>query len=235
MTQAVGPRLLIIEDDRHVAQSLAQGLSEHGYRTAIAGDGEDGFYRYVNDRPQIVVLDISLPGRDGISILRAIRSQGYDTHVIIVSARDTIDDRVVGLDAGADDYLVKPFAFTELLARLRALDRRGSSGPITTVTIHDVVIDVIARKVWRAGMSIDLTTREFEILELLARNHGMVVTRRTIADEIWRVARATPLDNVIDVHIMHLRRKVDQGHLAPLVHTVRGVGFRFGATETGAP
>ncbi len=232
-TSLLGPGLLIIEDDIHVAGSLAQGLTEHGYRATVAASGEDGFYRFVTDRPQVVVLDLNLPSRDGIDVLRAMRAQPGEAHVIIVSARDTVDDRVAGLNAGADDYLVKPFAFAELLARLRALERRGVANT-AVITVADLEVERSARRVRRAGGGIDLTIREYEILELLARHHGQIVTRRTIADEVWRVARATPLDNVIDVHIMHLRRKIDLPDLPPLLHTIRGVGFRLGTAESGA-
>jgi len=225
--------LLIVEDDTKVAQALAQGLTEAGYSVSIAADGADALFRFLEDAPDLVVLDLNLPKRDGLDVLRALRKARTDVPVLIVSARDTIDDRVLGLETGADDYLVKPFAFPELLARVRALKRRRAGEPMLHMRIGDLEADLLARKVTRAGRRIDLTPREFQILELLLRNHGSIVSRETIGREVWRVQRATPLDNVIDVHLVRLRRKIDAPGETPLIHTVRGVGVLLSEVPYG--
>ena len=167
-----------------------------------------------------------MPGRDGIEILAALRQRGLKTPVLVLTARDSLTDRVQGLDAGADDYLVKPFAFAELLARLRALVRRGRASESPRLQLGDLHVDLITRKVTRAGTPVELTVREFELLEFLMRHPAQVVSRETLARDVWQeTARTTPLDNVIDVHIARLRRKVDFEHQVKLIHTVRGVGF----------
>jgi DNA-binding response OmpR family regulator len=173
-----------------------------------------------------VLLDLTLPGRDGLEILRAIRRRRMETPVLVLTARDSLEDRVTGLDAGADDYLVKPFAFAELLARVRALVRRGRVADAPKLAVGDLDMDLVTRKVLRGGRAVDLTVREFELLEFLMRYQGQVVSRETLARDVWKeTARTTPLDNVIDVHIARLRRKVDLDHAVKLIHTVRGVGF----------
>lgn len=222
--------VLIVEDDPKVAASLAQGLTEAGYRVATAGDGEEGFFRFARDKPELVVLDLNLPRRDGFEILQSMRATHPETRILIVSARDAVEDRVRGLDLGADDYLVKPFAFSELLARLRVLQRRGVTEPTLELRVADLEVDVLDRRVTRGGRRVDLTPREFQILEILLRNHGTVVARHTIARDVWKVQRATPLDNVIDVHLMRLRRKVDGAGQTPLIHTVRGLGVMLNET-----
>jgi len=173
-----------------------------------------------------VLLDLTLPGRDGLEILRALRQRRMETPVLVLTARDLLEDRVTGLDAGADDYLVKPFAFAELLARIRALVRRGRVADAPRLTVGDLEMDLVTRKVLRGGRPVDLTVREFELLEFLMRYQSQVVSRETLARDVWKeTARTTPLDNVIDVHIARLRRKVDLEHGVKLIHTVRGVGF----------
>jgi DNA-binding response OmpR family regulator len=220
--------VLVIEDDPLLVETLKQGLIETGYAVDTATDGEDGFYRATQNPPGILILDLNLPGRDGFEVLCALRRHHPAIRVLILSARDTVDDRIRGLDTGADDYLVKPFAFSELLARLRALARRDHSESRWSVEVEDLEIDLLTRHVTRCGKSIPVTPREFNVLELLARNAGAVVSRQMLAEQIWPAARATPLDNVIDVHIMHLRRKIDDGNQPPLLHTVRGLGFMLG-------
>lgn len=220
-------QILIVEDDRKTARALKKGLEAESHIVALAHTGEAGFAA-VNIRSfELVVLDIMLPGRNGIEILTAIRKQGSKTPVIIVTAKDAIDDRVRGLDAGADDYLVKPFALAELLARMRALRRRESA---VTLTIKDLKMDLVTRTVQRDNQTLDLTPREFELLAYLVQHQGRVVSREMLARDVWKETwRYTPLDNVIDVHMVRLRRKVDEGRPAKLLHTIRGLGFTLKA------
>ena len=219
-------RILVVEDERKVAKALEQGLEAERYEVAVAHTGEDGFYLISTQAFDLVLLDLMLPGRSGLEILRAMRTRGLKTPVLILTARDAIEDRVQGLDCGADDYLVKPFAFAELLARIRALLRRGKAEPVLRLTCDELEIDMVTRAVSRSGQPLDLTAREFDLLEYLLRNQGRVVSREMLAHEIWKeTARHTPLDNVIDVHIARLRRKVDDPFAKKLLHTVRGVGF----------
>lgn len=217
--------ILVIEDEPKVAESLHQGLGEAGYCVDVAASGEEGLTLFMENTPDLLVLDLNLPGRDGIDILRTLRQHAPQLPVIILSARDDIDDRVTGLDTGADDYLVKPFAFTELLARIRALLRRDTSTARLEYQLADLHVDIINRNATRNGNNLKLTPKEFEILELLLRNQGRPVPRQTIARDIWNVQRATPLDNVIDVHIMRLRKKIDGDSQHKLIHTIRGLGF----------
>jgi two-component system, OmpR family, copper resistance phosphate regulon response regulator CusR len=220
------PQVLVVEDEHKVAGAIRQGLEAEGYGVRLAHTGEDGYFLASNHPFELIVLDRMLPGRDGLEILTALRRNGLLTPVLILTARDGIDDRVAGLDAGADDYLVKPFAFAELLARVRALVRRGRGDQLLRLSVGDLSIDVSARAVTRAGRGIELTTREFELLEYLVRHKGTLVSREMIARDVWgETERYTPLDNVIDVHMARLRKKVDQGAGVRLIHTVRGVGF----------
>jgi len=219
-------RILVVEDERKVAKALEQGLEAEHYEVAVAHSGEDGFYLISTQAFDLVLLDLMLPGRSGLEILGALRTRGLKTPVLILTARDGIEDRVQGLDCGADDYLVKPFAFAELLARIRALLRRGKAEPVLRLSCDELEIDMATRAVSRSGQPLDLTAREFDLLEYLLRNQGRVVSREMLAHEIWKeTARHTPLDNVIDVHIARLRRKVDDPFAKKLLHTVRGVGF----------
>jgi len=173
-----------------------------------------------------VLLDLTLPGRDGLEILAAMRERGVKTPVLVLTARDTLQDRVVGLDAGADDYLIKPFAFAELLARIRALVRRGRVAEPPRLVVGDLEMHLVTREVTRGGRAVELTVREFELLAYLIRHQGQVVSREGLARDVWKeTARTTPLDNVIDVHVARLRRKVDADPGLKLIHTVRGVGF----------
>jgi len=219
-------RILIVEDERKVAKALREGLEAESYSVAVAHTGEEGFFLVSSQQFDLLILDVMLPGRSGIEILPALRLQGPRIPVLLLTAKDAVEDRVKGLDAGADDYLVKPFAFPELLARIRALLRRGKAEPATALKIQDLQMDLASRTVRRGAQTIDLTAREFELLEYLLRHQGQVVSREMLARDVWKeTMRHTPLDNVIDVHMARLRRKIDERFPAKLVHTVRGVGF----------
>src|SRR5262245_33189714 len=219
-------RILIVEDEPKVAGALRDGLAGEHYDAVVAKTGEDGFFRASAEAFDLIVLDVMLPGRSGIDVLKTLRSKGVTTPVLLLTARDAVEDRVVGLDAGADDYLVKPFAFPELLARIRALLRRGRTDQVLRMKLLDLDMDLLTRKVVRGLATLDLTPREFELLEYLLRHQGRLVSREMLAREVWKEpARATPLDNVIDVHVARLRKKVDPDGVPKLIHTVRGVGF----------
>ena len=219
-------RVLIVEDEKKVAKALRDGLEAEHYEVRVASTGEEGFFLVNHESFDVVVLDLMLPRRDGLEVLTTLRRRGLQTPVLILTAKDTVDDRVHGLDSGADDYLVKPFAFPELLARIRALLRRGRPDQILKLQQDDLAMDLVTRNVARAGQTLELTMKEFELLEYLLRHAGQVVSREMLGREVWHVtARATPLDNVIDVTIARLRRKIDDPFERKLLHTVRGVGF----------
>jgi DNA-binding response OmpR family regulator len=219
-------RILVVEDEKKVARALREGLEAEHYDVRLASTGEEGFFLVNHETFDLVVLDLMLPRRDGLEVLTTLRKRGLQTPVLILTARDTVEDRVHGLDSGADDYLVKPFAFPELLARIRALVRRGRSDQVLRLQGGDLEMDLVTRKVTRSGQALELTAKEFEILEYLLRHRDCVVSREMLARDVWQVtARATPLDNVIDVTIARLRRKVDDPFATALLHTVRGVGF----------
>jgi DNA-binding response OmpR family regulator len=216
----------VIEDEQKLAKALQEGLQAEQYGVALAYTGEEGFYLVQTETFDLVILDVMLPGRNGFEILTTMRQHGFKTPVLMLTARDAIEDRVRGLDTGADDYLVKPFAFPELLARIRALCRRGIPEASPKFRVGDLEVDTVGRSVTRAGLMLDLTAREFELLEYLVRHRGHVVSREMLTRDVWKEAgRHTPLDNVIDVHVARLRRKVDDQFDQKLVHTVRGVGF----------
>jgi DNA-binding response OmpR family regulator len=222
-------RILIIEDEEKVATALRAGLEAERYEVSIAATGEEGFFLANHESFDLVLLDLMLPRRDGIEVLTTLRQRGLQTPVLILTAKDTVQDRVQGLDCGGDDYLVKPFAFPELLARIRALLRRGRVEQVQKLRQDDLEMDLATRKVARGAQTLDLTLKEFEILEYLLRHRGYVVSREMLARDVWKVsARATPLDNVIDVTIARLRRKLDDPFGKTLLHTVRGVGFVLG-------
>ena len=226
------PVILIIEDEAKVAEAMAAGLRQEGHRAEVASDAESGLRIVSNLRPDLIVLDLMLPGANGLTLLRVLRRSHSGMPVLIVSARDRLDDRVAGLDLGADDYIVKPFAFAELAARVRALLRRGSPDSAVTLSVADITLDLRGRSVQRAGSSIELTSREFELLEYLVRHHDLIVSREMLARDVWHVVdRATPLDNVIEVHVARLRRKIDIPTLPRLVHTVRGAGYCLSERE----
>ena len=219
-------RILIIEDDPKVAGAVKSGLMAEGYDVALSRTGEDGYFRATTEPYDAIVLDLGLPGRSGLEILSGLRGRGLTLPVLVLTARDGVEDRVLGLDTGADDYLVKPFAFVELSARVRALLRRGRPEDALQVRLADLQLDQATRTACRGNHPIDLTLREFELLDYLLRHQGQIVSREMLARDVWKEpSRATPLDNVIDVHITRLRRKVDQDFSPRLIHTIRGVGF----------
>ena len=217
-------RLLVIEDQKKLLQSLERGLSEEGYQVIPAATGEEGYVQAKSVPVDAVVLDLMLPERDGMDVLRSLRSEGFTKPILILTARDGVDDRVLGLDAGADDYLSKPFAFAELLARIRALLRRDVVNRDLCLKADDLEMNLITRVVTRGGVEIDLTRREFELLEFLLRNKNNTVTRDMIAREVWKEGTGT-LTNTIDVYITLLRKKVERPDKKTLIHTVRGVGY----------
>lgn len=222
-------RILVVEDEPKVAKALSSGLTAEHYDVLVASTGEEAFFLVNDDSFDLVVLDLMLPRRDGLEILAALRKRGVQTPVLILTAKDTVEDRVQGLDSGADDYLVKPFAFPELLARIRALARRGRTEQALKLRHDDLEMDLVTRKVARGAQALELTVKEYEILEYLLRHQGRVVSREMLAHDVWQVsARATPLDNVIDVTIARLRRKVDDSSARKLIRTIRGVGFVLG-------
>lgn len=226
-------RVLVIEDDPKVAAAVKAGLQGEGYQAVVSATGEDGYFRATTEPYDAILLDLGLPGRSGLEVLAGLRGQGLRVPVLVLTARDAVDDRVKGLDAGADDYLVKPFAFAELVARVRALLRRGRPEETLRLRLADLELDPLTRSATRGGVPIELTLREFELLEFLLRNQGHIVSREMLARDVWKQPdRGTPLDNVIDVHITRLRKKVDQGSGARLIHTLRGVGFLM---KEGAP
>jgi len=219
-------RILVVEDEIKVAVALKKGLEAETYEVTLAHTGEEGFFQINTQTFDLVILDLMLPGRDGLQILAAVRKLGIETLVLVLTARDSVEDRVRGLDSGADDYLVKPFAFPELLARIRLLLRRGRSDQPLRLNLADLEIDLVTRKVCRADQPLELTAREYDLLEYLLRHQGRIVSREMLARDLWRVKeRSTPLDNVIDVHIARLRRKVDGPFERKILKTVRGVGF----------
>ncbi|MEZ0193520.1 heavy metal response regulator transcription factor [Pseudomonas qingdaonensis] len=218
-------KLLIVEDQPKTGLYLRQGLNEAGFSTELATDGDTGQHLALSGDYDLLILDVMLPGRDGWQILQAVREAGFDTPVLFLTARDAVEDRVHGLELGADDYLIKPFAFSELLARVRTLLRRGASPPQeTTLNLADLRLDLIRRRVERAGAHIDLTAKEFALLELLLRRQGEVLPKSLIASQVWDMNFDSDT-NVIEVAIRRLRLKVDDGHDNKLIHTVRGMGY----------
>ncbi|MBI4719860.1 MAG: response regulator transcription factor [Chitinivibrionia bacterium] len=225
-------RILIVEDEKKVAKALKTGLEDEQFEVVLSETGEDGYFLASSGSFDLIVLDIMLPGRSGLEILSALRKQQIGTPVLLLTARGTVEDRVRGLDGGADDYLTKPFAFAELLARIRMLLRRGRPNEILRFKCDGLEMDLVTRKVVRDGVRIELTPREFELLEFLLRQQGQIVSREMLACDVWREPhRVVTLDNVIDVHIARLRQKVDQPGQLKLIHTVRGAGFVLGETE----
>ena len=227
-------RILLIEDDQEAARYVAKGLGESGYVVDHAEDGPRGLMMATTEPYDVLVVDRMLPGVDGLSVIEALRKNGTDTPVLILSAMGSVDDRVAGLRAGGDDYLVKPFAFAELLARVEALTRRvhsATGAPETSLRVADLEMDLLSRAVSRAGRSIDLKPREFRILEFLMRHAGQVVTRTMLLESVWDY-HFDPQTNVVDVHISRLRQKIDAGFEGPLLHTVRGAGYRLAENET---
>ena len=219
-------RILVVEDEPKVTEALKEGLEGEHYEVAVAETGEEAFFRITTESFDVILLDLMLPGRDGLEVLTKVRKQGITTPVLVLTARDTVEDRIAGLNSGADDYLVKPFAFAEVVARIRALVRRGRPTETLRLSVGDLEMDLVTRKVTRVGVTVELTGREYELLEYLLRHEGHPVPRETLARDVWKETdRGTPLNNVIDVHIARLRRKIDVEGSIKLVHTVRGVGF----------
>jgi DNA-binding response OmpR family regulator len=217
-------RVLVVEDQKRHLDSLRRGLEAEGYDVAIASTGEEGFAVATREPIDAIVLDLMLPGRDGMGVLQELRSRGFAKPILILSARDAVEDRVQGLDEGANDYLVKPFAFAEFLARLRALLRRDLSGRDLVLRAGDLEMDKLSRRVTRAGVELDLTGREYELLEYLLRHKNEVVTRDMIALDVWK-EKTGAMTRIIDVYINALRKKVDRVGRPLLIQTVRGVGY----------
>ena len=220
-------RILLVEDDREVASYLLKGLSESGHRVDLAENGPDGLDRATHDSFDAMVIDRMLPGSDGLSIVASLRAAQIQTPVLVLSALGDVEDRVKGLRAWCDDYLSKPFAFAELLARLEALTRRGNA-ETTRLAVGDLDMDLLTRRVTRGGREIDLLPREFRLLEYLMRHAGHIVTRTMLLEKVWD-HHFDPQTNVIDVHVSRLRQKLDKGFAMPLLHTVRGAGYTLRA------
>jgi len=217
-------RILVVEDDPSVSGFITKGLREEQYAVDLATDGEDGFAMAESNPYDLIILDVMLPKLDGFSVCRRLRASRHTTPILLLTARDTVDDRVKGLDTGADDYLTKPFAFAELLARIRALLRRGASQGTAHLKIADLELDPVTHKVWRDGQDISLTNKEYALLEFLMRNAGRVLTRTAITEHVWDM-HYEAVTNFVDVHIKTLRQKIDRDRSLPLIHTVRGVGY----------
>lgn len=217
--------LLLIEDDLQAAEYLAKGLRENGYEVEHSADGRDGMNKATEGRYDVIIADRQLPYVDGLRIIAALRENEDRTPVLILSALGTVDDRVAGLRAGGDDYLTKPFAFSELLARIEALSRRASTtSESTRLKVADLEIDLLARRVTRAGRAIELTAKEYQLLEYLMRRPGQVATRTMLLEGVWNL-HFDPQTNIIDVHMSRLRNAIDKGQSKPLIHTVRGAGY----------
>jgi DNA-binding response OmpR family regulator len=217
-------RIVVVEDQKRLLSSLRRGLEEEGFEVITAATGEEGYYLATTQSPAVVVLDLMLPKRNGMHVLRDLRSQGYQVPVLILTARDAVEDRITGLEAGADDYLVKPFAFAELVARLRVLLRRNLPARETVLRADDLEMDLLARRVVRAGVELELSQREFELLEYLLRHKSESVTRDMLSRDVWKEP-AGVLTNVIDVCVSALRKKIERPGEHQLIQTVRGVGY----------
>jgi DNA-binding response OmpR family regulator len=223
-------RVLLVEDDPRIARFVSQGLREQTYAVDVTADGDDALYKAAVNVYDAVILDVMIPGRDGFEVCRELRASGSNVPVIMLTARDAIQDRITGLDAGADDYLTKPFEVAELLARLRALLRRGHVVRPAAIIIADLVIDTRAHSVTRGGRLVELTAKEYALLEYLAREQGRVLGRAEIAEHVWD-ENFDPLSNLIDVNINRLRRKIDDRFPSPLIHTRRGEGYMLAAPD----
>jgi DNA-binding response OmpR family regulator len=221
----------VVEDEAAIAAFITQGLAEDGYAVDLAVDGAEALYWVSIAEYDAIVLDVMLPDTDGLAVCSSLRARGIATPVLMVTARDAIDDRVAGLDSGADDYLVKPFAFAELLARIRALLRREPVFKGAVLQIGDLTLDTVSRVVQRAAQPIALTSKEYRLLEFLMRHPNQTLTRTTIAEHVWNYDFEN-VSNLIDVHIFGLRRKIDDAYPVKLLHTVRGVGYRLGVEST---
>ena len=221
-------RILVVEDELKIARAIKRGLENEGYAVEAVHDGDDAVFWATEQEFDAIVLDVMLPGRDGFAVCRELRAASVWTPVLMLTARGSVEDRIGGLDAGADDYLVKPFAFGELLARLRALLRRGPAERTPELVVGDLVIDPAAHTVTRAGVDIRLSAREFALIEYLAHNAGQVVRRGDILDHVWS-AEYDGLSNVVDVYVGYLRKKIEAPFRGKLIHAVRGVGYKLEA------
>ena len=228
----MGRKILLVEDDLETAAYLSRGLAEEGHSVEHVSEGRDGLFRATDGTFDLIILDRMVPGLDGLSLLKAMRAAQVETPVLILSALASVTDRIEGLESGSDDYLVKPFSFGELLARVNALVRRGEgrAAPDLRVVVGDLEIDPLSRVVRRSGRVIDLKPREYRLLEYLARNEGRVVTRTMLLEQVWDY-HFDPGTNVIDVHVSRLRRKLEDGFERPILHTVRGAGYRLAAGD----
>ena len=217
-------RILIVEDEKKVAGFIKKGLEEETYAVDVAYDGEEGFHLASMNDYDMIILDWMLPKMDGLEVLTRLRDKKVSTPILLLTAKDAVDDKVTGLNNGADDYLTKPFAFSELLARIRSLLRRGQAETQTELKVGDLILDMVSHKVSRGGEEIELTGKEYSLLEYFMRNEGKVLTRTMIAEHVWDYNFDT-FTNVIDVYVNHLRKKIDKKYPAKLLHTLRGVGY----------
>ena len=226
-TVPIRQRILIIEDDDKMARSLREGFEERGYDVQTASSGEEGFFVVFSFLPDLLLLDINLPGRGGLEVLKQLRKQGLDLRVLVLTSHNEVEERVQGLREGADDYLGKPFAFSELMARVEALLRRGQpTKPLHALSVADLILDLPLRRARRSGTNLALTDQEFDLLLYLVENRNRAVSREMLARDVWHeTSRFAPIDNVIDVQMARLRRKVDEPFETKLLYTVRGVGF----------
>jgi heavy metal response regulator len=217
-------RILVIEDEKKVSDFIKRGLKEEGYAVDLASDGEDGLFQAMEIAYDLILLDLMLPKLDGISLCKKLRQKNIRTPLIMLTAKDSVKDKVTGLDSGADDYLTKPFSFEELLARIRALLRKGINNLPTRLQVADLVLDLVSHKVWRGKEEITLTAKEYSLMEYFMRNPGVVITRTMIAEHVWDINFDT-FTNVIDVYVNYLRNKIDKEQNKKLIHTVRGRGY----------
>jgi DNA-binding response OmpR family regulator len=223
-------RILVIEDDADLAQFIRKALNEERYAVDLASDGEEGLELAMRIPYDLLIVDIMLPKLDGLTVCRRLRADGNNVPVLLMTARNSVEDKVSGFDTGADQFLTKPFAFPELLARIRNLLRRGSPQDVVHLKVADLELDVLSRRVWRAGKEIVLTNKEFSVLEYLLRNRNRVLTRTSIIDHVWGLTH-DPMTNIVDVHIRALRAKINRNGSPPLITTVRGVGYMLEAHE----
>jgi two-component system copper resistance phosphate regulon response regulator CusR len=225
-------RVLLVEDDARIARFVAKGLREQAYAVDVSVNGEDALYEAAINPYDLIILDVMIPGRNGFEVCRELRRTGQRMPILMLTARDAVEDRIAGLDHGADDYLTKPFEFRELLARLRALLRRSGELRPAQITVADLVLDTGAQTVTRGGRNIPVTTKEYALVEFLARNAGRVVGRAEIAEHVWDET-FDPFSNLIEVYVNRVRRKLDSGSGKPLLHTKRGAGYLFGPVGEG--
>jgi len=217
-------RIILIEDEKKVSDFIKRGLKEEGYSVDVVYDGEEGYFQATSDEYDVIILDLMLPKMDGIALCKKLRAEKVTTPILMLTAKDSVNDKVTGLDSGANDYLTKPFSFEELLARIRALLRKSETATPTKLQIGDLILDLLTHKVTRAGKEIILTNKEYALLEYLMRNAGSIVTRTMISEHVWDINFDT-FTNVIDVYVNYLRNKIDKGDKKKLIHTVRGRGY----------